>query len=150
MAKRDSIAGAVETFTNAAKVIKPTRTLKGNAKQHFARLWPCRPVQTINDADRELFTQLAEVMALINDAQADIAEHGLTCASAQGGLIENPSVKALAKLVAIRNSTATLLGLSAAARGISGGNAAARNAGRVADEQAAREALGAIGDDGTV
>lgn len=136
--KIDTVAGAISTHQAAQKPLhRPIRELFSEAQAHFERIVESREFDSWTTSDLANATQLAQLQAQIDAALVVLQHEGRTTETAKG-VTQHPEVRNIAQLGSAARALGTALGLSAAQRGLSGPEQAARNK----SELQARQRLG--------
>lgn len=125
-AKCDSVAGAVELSNKIkAGMPKPTEPLSDDEQRHFVRAVKSKHLSDLTDIDLTLFTQLAKVLQLMDEATEKVKTEGYVIHTDRGDTV-HPAVRALDSFSKHVGNLVRVLGLSASQRG-SGSGAQQKN-----------------------
>ena len=125
---KNSVAGALETFSSAQDVLVSPLTLTDREKQFFDMATGSRETSTWTASDLYNAAALAKVRRRVEELNDDLDAEGCTLVNERGTQIANPKFSALTQLMGQMSSLTRLLGLSSAARGLGDAPQQKRNA----------------------
>ena len=126
-ARSDSIEAGVKRIASITQELAPPLPLCPREREVYDDVLKSREASSWSKYDLREACNLAKAQILLEDTRSQLAAEGVVLENQRGTPVANPRFTAMNQIVTQLHSYARLLGLSASQRGLTDGEAKARN-----------------------